>query len=235
MRKTTTLTKLKLQQMRTLFGAAPVLASERHLHYLRLFDHYAKYVKPKNILELTLVMHLVDAVWLIIRYTRHHTLGIERWYQQSLAYQAERAKSQQQQKQGNADYLAGHQPADIAELARLEDADEEALAAVHEVKRRVAEIDHNRALEQGLAFQQALDALINSATARFTKALQLLEHSRAGLGQLLGQVTDQVFDAEFKEVAGDHGDQIAGPPLAVDQPAQSPAPDEHTAQSSSAE
>ena len=221
----------KLKKMRPLFGKPPVLSTERHVHYQKLFNHYVEYVQPRNILELTLLTHLVDAMWVIKRYNRHHTLGIERSYQQSLAYQAKRAKSQEDQKQSNANYraeMAGFRPRDIAELVELEDADEEVFADTHEVDRRVAEIDHNRALEQGLAFQEGLDSLLNSATARFNKALQLLEQCRAGLGQLLGQVTDQVVDAEYNEVAGDQ-QQIESPSLASDHAAQSAVSDEHAA------
>ena len=35
---------------------------------------------------------------------------------------------------------------------------------------------------------------------RFNKALELFEHYREGLGQRLRQLTDQIIDAEYKEV-----------------------------------
>jgi hypothetical protein len=45
-----------------------------------------------------------------------------------------------------------------------------------------------------------LDKWLTTAMVRFNKTLELFEHYREGLGQRLRQLTDQIIDAEYKEV-----------------------------------
>ena len=118
-------------------------------------------------------------------------------------------------------------PADITELVHLEDSFDTAIKDVDEiVDRRPTELEHNRALEQGGAFQEQLDKWLTAAMVRFNKTLELFEHYREGLGQRLRQVADQIIDAEYKEVEADR-EQIAVPPLVPsDQAATSTAPED---------
>ena len=98
--------------------------------------------------------------------------------------------------------------------------------------RRPTELEHNRALEQCSAFQEQLDKWLTTAMVRFNKTLELFEHYRESLGQRLRQVTDQIIDAEFKEVDADRA-QVPAPPLVPsDQTATSTAREEGAAPTS---
>ena len=224
------LTKRNLKKMRVMFGPPPVLRSESHVQYLTIFDRYIELIDPQDVLEVTLITHLVNDVWLIKRYLRHQTLGIERWHQQSLAFQKQRHQSQDARKEHLVSQKAETmtlKPTDIAELVHLEDNVDTVRNDVHEIAdRRPAELEHNRALEQGSAFQEQLDKWLTTAMVRFNKTFELFEHYREGLGQRLRQVTDQIIDAEYKEVEADR-EQIAVPPLVPsDQTAKSTASEE---------
>src|SRR5262249_40882235 len=210
------LSKRNLKKMRAMFGPPPVLRSESHVQYLAIFDRYTELFDPQDILELTLITHLVKDIWLIKRYMRHQTLGIERWHQQSLAFQTQRYQSQDARKERHATEKAEARtlkPADITELVHLEDNIDTVVNDVDEiVDRRPAELEHNHALEQGSAFQEQLDRWLTTATVRFNKTLELLEHYREGLGQRLRQVTDQIIDADYNEIAP-RSEQITAPSL----------------------
>jgi hypothetical protein len=230
------LSKRGLKKMRPMFGPPPVLRTESHVQYKVLLDQYIELFDPQDILELTLITHLVNDVWLIKRYLRHQTLGIERWHQQSLAFQTQRYQSQDARKERQAREKTEARtlkPADIAELVHLEDNFDSVINDVDEIAdRRPAELEHNRALEQGSAFQELLDKWLTTAMVRFNKTLELLEHYREGLGQRLRQVADQIIDAEYKEVAPS-SEQIAAPPLVPpDQTAKSTASEEGAAPTS---
>ena len=227
---TAKLSKRNLKKMMAMFGPPPVLRSESHVQYLAIFDRYIERFDPQDVLEVTLITHLVNDVWLIKRYLRHQTLGIERWHQQSLAFQSQRYKSQDARKERQAREKAEARtlkPADIAELVHLEDNVDTVRNDVHEIAdRRPAELEHNRALEQGSAFQEQLDKWLTTAMVRFNKTLELFEHYREGLGQRLRQVADQIIDAEYKEVDADCA-QVPAPPLAPsDQTAKSTVPED---------
>ena len=216
--------------MRAMSGPPPVLRSESHVQYMAIFDRYIELFEPQDMLELTLLTHLVNEVWLIKRYMRHQTLSIERWHQQSLAFQTQRTRSQDARKERlaneKAETMTG-KPADIAKLVRLEDKFQTTVQDVDEIaNRRPTELEHNRALEQGSAFQEQLDKWLTTAMVRFNKTLELFEHYREGLGQRLRQVADQIIDAEYKEVEADR-EQVPAPPLVPsNQTATSTAPEE---------
>ena len=222
--------------MRPMFGPPPVLRSESHVQYMAIYDRYIEHFDPQDVLELTLLTHLVNDVWLIKRYMRHQTLGIERWHQQSLAFQTKRYQSQDARKESLARRKAETttaKPADIAKLVHLEDNVETVGSDIDEIAgRRPSELEHNHSLEQGSAFQEQLDKWLTTAMARFNKTLELFEHYREGLGQRLRQVTDQIIDAEYKEVDADRA-QVPAPPLAPSaQTAKSTAREEGAAPTS---
>jgi hypothetical protein len=223
------LSQRSLKKLLPMFGPPPVLRSESHVQYKAIFDHYIELVDPRDVLELTLVTYLINDLWLIKRYTRHQTLGIERWYQQSLGFQTRRSQSQDARKESLARRKAEKmalKPADITELVHLEDNVESVISDIDEIAdHRPTELEHNRALEQGSAFQEQLDKWLTTAMVRFNKTLELFEHYRDGLGQRLRQLTDQIIDAEYKEVDADRA-QVPAPPL---------APSDHTATSTAPE
>ena len=214
------LTRRNLKRLRPLFGPSPVLSTERLIDYDNLYNQYVAHFEPRDVFELMLLTHLVNAVWVMRRYMHHQTLGIERWHQQSLAFQAKQKKSQHQKKE-----ILGHlyaeamttKPSDIMQLIMLEDVLDTMPGDVDKmVEQRPSALAHNRALELGSEFQEQLDKWINSAMARFYKTLDALEHYRAGSGEHLGRLTNQIIDAECNEVAAE---EFIAPPLAAsDQP-----------------
>ena len=118
-------------------------------------------------------------------------------------------------------------PADIAKLVRLEDKFQTTVQDVDEIAdRRPTELEHNRALEQGSAFQEQLNRWLTTAMVRFNKTLELLEHYREGLGQRLRQVVDQIIDADYNEISP-RSKQITAPSLVPPgQTTKSTAPEE---------
>jgi hypothetical protein len=66
--------------------------------------------------------------------------------------------------------------------------------------RQPSEIDHNRALEQGIVFQEHIDRLLNSAHKRRNDALHWLDLYRHGLGQHWREISDQIIIAEATEI-----------------------------------
>jgi hypothetical protein len=163
-----------------------------------------------------LIKHLVDAMWDIKRYTRHRTVAIERWFRQSLAFQAQRTKLQDQRKQALAYHAAeraSQSPADVARLIELQDTLEAGVSDVDEIlKRTPTELEHNRALEKGIVFHDQLEKWIASATARFNSALEQFELYREGLGHRLRQAAEEILDAEYEEIST-QPEQIAAPAL----------------------
>ncbi len=209
--------KPNLADFKVLFGPPPVLRTENREHYDEMFDRMAECFKPKDVVELTLIKHLVDAMWDIKRYTRHRTVAIERWFRQSLAFQAQRTKVQDQRKKSLA-YDAAERvtqsPADVARLIELEDTVEATVSDVDAIRDRTpTELEHNRALEKGIAFHEQLDKWVTSATARFNNVLEQFELYREGLGHRLRQAAEEILDAEYEEIST-QPEQIAAPALA---------------------
>ena len=82
-------------------------------------------------------------------------------------------------------------------MLHLEEKVVEAASEIDEILERTpTELQHNRALEKSILFQEQLDKLIVSATKRFNDTLELLEHYREGLGQQLRQAAEEVLKAE---------------------------------------
>src|SRR6516162_6737685 len=66
--------------------------------------------------------------------------------------------------------------------------------------RQPSELEHNRALEQGIVFQERIDRLLNSAHKRRNDALHLLDLCRHGLGQHGREISNQIIIAEVSEI-----------------------------------
>jgi predicted DNA-binding protein (UPF0251 family) len=69
------------------------------------------------------------------------------------------------------------------------------------LQRTPKEIEHNKALEAGIVFEEQLDRLINSASKRRNDALQQLEVYRQGLWRYWREASDKIIDAEVAEIA----------------------------------
>jgi hypothetical protein len=88
--------------------------------------------------------------------------------------------------------------------------------------REPTEIEHNKALEAGIVFQEQLDRLINSSLKRRNEAIEQLDFYRAGFGQRWREISDQILDAEATEI--EEAKQIMAPTLTPrDEPSESAA------------
>ena len=110
--------------LEALAGPPPVLRSEDRELYDQIRARFMACLVPGDILEWHLVNRLIDEAWFIKRYTRHQTVAVERWYQQSLEFQAQRVKAQNARKETLANSLAERmtrRPPEVADLLHLEE------------------------------------------------------------------------------------------------------------------
>jgi len=208
---------LGLADLETLASPPPVLRSEDRELYEKIRDRFMACFAPKDVLEWHLVNRLIEEAWFIKRYTRHQTVAVERWYQQSLEFQAQRVKAQSARKETLANSLAERmtqRPPEVADLLHLEEKVLESPAELDEILQRTpTELQHNRALEKSMLFQEQLDKLIASATKRFNDTLELFEHYREGLGQRLRWVAEDILKADGPEHDGDGSPETEGPSI----------------------
>jgi hypothetical protein len=174
-------------------------------------------------MELLLIRQVQNETWKILRYTRHQTIAIDRRFRQSLEFQVKRTKEQKARREVLARDLAeqtGRPASDLTRLLHLHDTIETSVSEVDDILLRTpTELDHNRALEAGIVFEEQLDKLINSALARRNGALEQLDLYRGGLGQHWRRISDEIIDVSSTEVVEP---QIAAsslaPPLSHEQP-----------------
>ena len=191
-------------QVKGLFGPAPVLSTEQPEQFEELFRRVVACLKPRDTVELILIRHFVYAFWEIERLTRYSTGAIERWYRETHQMRAQQEKLQKARKEDLAWKHAqkiSTTPADLARLVALEDSFHEVLTDTSEImERRATEFEHNRAFAMGIAFQERIDKLLASRIARRNDALRQLELYRAGLGQLAQNAASEILEAEFDEI-----------------------------------
>jgi hypothetical protein len=192
--------KLNLAALEAMSGPAPVLRTEDRDDYDKIRAHFMACFSPQDILEWQLVRRLIDDAWFIARYSRHKTVVVERWFQQSLDFQVQRVISQQPRKQAVAKRLADEmtqKPPEVAHLLHLEEKVVDLHLVIDEIRRRTpTELEHNRALEKSIVFQEQLDRLVASATKRFNETLQLLEYHKEGFGRCLRETANQLSKPE---------------------------------------
>lgn len=217
--------KEKLLRSVALFGKPPVPSSEDEKQFTELFHHVADCVRPQNMVEMIYLRHFGCATWLINRYTRHMTVAIERFAKQNRDFRAQRAKLREQHQSAQVsreiDKLT-ESPADVAQLVQLERnhedmvCDTDAIFAAADLER-----DHNKALQQSIALQEQLNALIVAQSRIRDEALRQLELFRKGLGSLAKETTDSILARQSDE----HHDL----PNAGDAPPIAPSADEGAA------
>ncbi len=199
----------ELAHCKTLFGPPPVLSTEDRQNFEEILDRVIKCLRVQNIVEMRHIWNFVCASWLIDRYTRHGTIAIDRHFQLYRACQAQRAKLRLARKEKQVTHAADEtisRPADVARLVSLEASVSETVSDVDEILQNAAtELDHNRALQQSMIFQEQLDRLIISQTAIRNSSLRELEYFRVGLGRLASEITKAVIDAEYSDVGDQAG------------------------------
>ena len=141
--------KAYLADLEILASPQPVLRSEDRELYEKIRDRFMACFAPKDVLEWHLVNRLIEEAWFIKRYTRHQTVAVERWYQQSLEFQAQRVKAQSARKETLANSLAERmtqRPPEVADLLHLEEKVLESPAELDEILQRTpTELQHKSA------------------------------------------------------------------------------------------
>ena len=175
---------------------------------------------PEDVVQWYLVDRLVENAWLIKRYSRHQTVAVERWYRQSREFQALRMKLQKEEKrrphelsrrQDERDLLA-----DLAHLQYLEDTILKTVSDGDEILERTpTELEHNRALGNGIVFHEQLDKLTSNATKRFNETLVLLEHYNEGLGRRLRQAARKLLAPSCREQGENTLPQTGAPSIVL--------------------
>jgi hypothetical protein len=182
-------------------------------------------VKPRDMVEMIYLWHFVCATWLSNRYMRHMTVAIERFARQNREFRAQRANLREQRQSAQVTREIGkltESPADAAQLVQLERnfgdmvSDTDAIFAAADLER-----DHNKALQQSIALQEQLNALIVAQTRIRDEALRQLELFRKGLGSLAKETTESILARQSDE----HHDL----PNAGDAPPIAPSNDEAAA------
>ena len=180
-----------------ILGAAPVLSTEDGARYEEIWDNLIECFRPSDFLELLLIRQVQDETWKILRFTRHQTVAIERHFRDS-NNQFQRARQLKARKEAAAEEAAERASQPSSELNRLLDLEDTVVGIVADgdriLERTPSEIDHNRALEAGIGFQERLDKLINSALAWRNDALRQLQIYRDGLGDHWRRISDDFID-----------------------------------------
>ena len=194
---------LNVGDLEELSGPPPVLRTEDPKLYDKFRAYFMDCLAPEDVVQWYLVDRLVENAWLIKRYSRHQTLAVERWYRQSLEFQAQRMKLQKERKENRTSFLADKMsaaPADIAHLQDLEDTILETVSDGDEILERTpTELEHNRALGNGIVFHEQLDKLTSSAAKRFNETFVLLEHYNEGLACRLRQAAQRLLAPSCRE------------------------------------
>jgi len=199
----------------SLFGRTPVLKTEDHALYAKIHSDFMTCLSPEDIVLKSLVDRLVTDQWFIMRYGRHQTVAIERSFQQSLDFQAQRRNLRKAKQEVLAKIQAekmAQSPPEIAQLVHLEKRVGDPVEEIDEILERTpTEIEHNRALERTILFQEQLDRLVSNATKRFNETLELIEYYRARSGKRLRQAAE-----DLNAVSTDQGEvpqQTEGPSI----------------------
>ena len=198
------LTKSHLAELSALLGEPPVLSSENAEDYNLMWQKLIECCMPADLMELLLVGQIQNETWTIIRLHRHQTLAVERRFRETNGFLAERRKELKAKKQALAEELARKSRQPMTEYSKLIELDDIIMSTLTELEeidaRQPSEIEHNRALEQGIVFQEHIDRLLNSAHKRRNDALHWLDLYRHGLGQHWREISDQIIIAEATEI-----------------------------------
>lgn len=196
------LSKEQIAQWRLLLGRAPVLSSEAPELFEVFYDQLVTCLRPRDVIEIILIWHYGVEAWRINRAIRHSTVAIERRYEDGVRERLRGARLQHAHKQNELrTQLRNQTPADIAALSEFEERVLSTSEDVDEILiRKATELDHNRAFERSMVFQEQLDKLIASASRRRDDALQQLELYRIGLGVQAHEAADRLLEAEAQTV-----------------------------------
>src|SRR5271168_1332247 len=113
-----------LAEIEAQYGLAPILRSENPKRYIEFYVQFSACLQPKDFFMRWLIKKLVDDAWLMDRYPRHQTVGVERQYKNNVDFQVKRIKAQNARREDTASKIAAkatEQPTDVAHAVHFED------------------------------------------------------------------------------------------------------------------
>jgi hypothetical protein len=168
--------------IKALFGVPPVLSTEDPNLYWDVFDRFAEFVDPKNIMEWFWVKDIVDLSWEIARLRRYR------------AQQIERARDN---KNAAIEYAREH--ADERGLS-LDPPTPAQIEARQNAPRLDTEADSASLLMSDLDTYETIDKLLMSAELRRDRILRELDFRRERIAPLLRKKSDELIDASADAV-----------------------------------
>ena len=159
-----------------LFGDPPLLSTEDPNLYWDMFDRFAEFVDPKNIIEWLWLKDIVDLCWEIARLRRYRALLIER---------------EREGKNADIGYAREHR-----ELSLFDRLKRPQIEAPRNAPRLDTEADSASLLIlQYLGTYETVDKLLMSAELRRDRILRELDFRRERVAPLLRQKSDELIDA----------------------------------------
>jgi hypothetical protein len=195
-------TATDLDELKKLFGPPPVLSSESTGTYYAIMAAFVKCFAPGDFMVQMFMKDLTDSTWEVMRYTRHKTLAMERKYRQGLEYKAARVKEAAERKRLAAPVKKDDEDCTPGEKRSFELV--EVFESTVDDQKKIldtppTELDHARALQDGIEYYERLDALLGEAIARRNDVLEQIGLYRQVLSDQLRRVSDDIIDAEFSE------------------------------------
>ena len=163
-----------------LFGDPPLLSTEDPNLYWDMFDRFAEFVDPKNIIEWLWLKDIVDLCWEIARLRRYRALLIER---------------EREGKNADIGYAREHR-----ELSLFDRLKRPQIEAPRNAPRLDTEADSASLLIYYLRQYETIDKLLTSAELRRDRILRELDFRRERIAPLLRKISDEVIDASADAV-----------------------------------
>ncbi len=182
-------------EMTAMFGPPPVLSTERLEAFDAILLGLISSHKPWDFMSKQFVWWMAVASWDIARYGRHKKLGIERKYRRRLEFQVQRAKSVLANRKATSNNQTAEEEIspEFQRLLDLMDVVETTLPDLNEIAKQAAnELDHSRALEEGIRYHEQLDNQLNAAIRRFHIAFAQFQQYRADVGWLNAQMAESL-------------------------------------------
>ena len=200
------LSEEELNRYRPLLGKPPTLNDEDTERFEVMFLLLVKNLRVWDFVSYDLVFEYAWNAWVMRYCSIHAVTAIKR--QVDYVLRGEVTREIWEQIQAKANEL-GLRP---TEAAHLVDPNIRVIGKTLNLgkltPRKATENDNNRALEKTAPFQDHLERRINNATRRRDDAYGLLEMHRVGYGRAVQAISDEILDAEFKEVHGSSGNQL---------------------------
>jgi len=197
------LSEEELRRFLLSMGPPPMLSTEDPKAFEELFIDTARSRKCRDRLSLHLAWGIALDTWRDARYARHETIALDRWWSKVNGSQLVAAKTMkatyEEALRKKAKGLSAY-PADAAQADELQEKIDKTVKDIDAIIARVpTEVDFNRSLQVNADFLHDLDQWRNAANRRRFGNWVLLDKHTAELDRTT-QETDEVVDAEFKEV-----------------------------------